>query len=206
MPASVQHPASQDCLAIFKCVDMNFVIDPIFEATIKKLPCPECGRVGHISTQRLYVRVQYKGHVIVVVGEGWICIGGCETNFMSHVMKKEFTNKKKLIDGGQTDAELRSLTLIKGDKDKHDALFLRLFDNPSTLPSDEIVYHVKNTFKNKLDHEDMRRIAKIMLLQVPASALRNCALSTCDRNYDEADRLHDLLDRCSLLGIGVVKS
>lgn len=98
-----------------------------------------------------------------------------------------------------------SLTMVNGGKVEYDALFRRLFDNPSTLSPDEILHHVKNTFKGKLDREDMCLIAKIMLLQEPKSALRSYVISECDRNYEEANRLHDLLDRSDRLGIDAVK-
>jgi hypothetical protein len=80
---------------------MKIVIDPEFEAKLKQMPCPECGLVGYLATQKLCIEAQYKDQVIKVIGEAWICKGGCDVNFMSDAMTEEFINKKRVIDGGR---------------------------------------------------------------------------------------------------------
>ncbi len=80
---------------------MTNELDPVVEAALKQMPCPECGRVGHLASSELSIKAHYKDQVIQVEGAGWICEGGCDTGFMTDAMVEEFASKKEDIDGGQ---------------------------------------------------------------------------------------------------------
>ena len=80
---------------------MTIELDPVIKAALKQMPCPDCGRVGHLASTELDIKAHYKDQVIQVEGPGWICEGGCGTGFMTDEMIEEFVKKKQVIDSGR---------------------------------------------------------------------------------------------------------
>lgn len=77
---------------------MNRITDEEFEIALKQMPCPACGEVGHLATQQMEFKLNYKGYKVDAKGEGWICIGGCEQKFMSDELTKQLAKQTSAID------------------------------------------------------------------------------------------------------------
>ena len=74
--------------------------DEEFEVALKLMRCPECGEIGHLTTQQMQFKLVYKGHPVEAEGEGWVCLGGCNQRFMSDELTEQFVNQTKAIDDG----------------------------------------------------------------------------------------------------------
>jgi hypothetical protein len=82
---------------------MNQMTDEEFETTLKQMPCPACGEIGHLVTQQMEFKLNYKGYPVAAEGEGWVCMGGCGQKFMSDDLTEQLANQTSAIDeGGQT--------------------------------------------------------------------------------------------------------
>jgi hypothetical protein len=45
---------------------MNQMTGEKFEAALKQMPCPACGETGHLTTQQMQFKLNYKGYPIEV--------------------------------------------------------------------------------------------------------------------------------------------
>jgi hypothetical protein len=79
---------------------VKHIEDEEFEAALKKMSCPECGKIGHLTTQQMQFKLTYKGHPLEAEGEGWVCLGGCNRKFISDELTEQFVNQTRAIDGG----------------------------------------------------------------------------------------------------------
>ena len=79
---------------------MHQTTDKEFETDLKNKPCPVCGVVGHLITQNMQLKLNYKGPPVEAEGRGWTCMGGCEQKLMSDDLIERISNQTKAIDEG----------------------------------------------------------------------------------------------------------
>jgi hypothetical protein len=82
---------------------MSKMTNEEFEVALKQFPCPDCGEIGHLTTQQMKFDLIHKGLPVVAEGEAWICQDGCNHIFMSDALTEEFANKTNAIDADASD-------------------------------------------------------------------------------------------------------